>query len=131
MATFVFLFNCFVVVAWNIDLKCQLLHYYSNLYIPLLPQTTYKSLISGIKVINAAINPLLLINAWTSPLNNVTLCPHVYDAARSECCIRSELIDSAFRHLCKDALNSTNNGLIKDVLISWISEFNYTDICSN
>ncbi len=75
----------------------------------------YKSLTSGIKVINAAINPLLLINVWTSPLNNVTLCPHVYDAARSKCCVRSEWIDSAFRHLRKDALNSTkrfNKGCI-------------------
>ncbi len=61
------------------------------------------------------INPLLLINARSSPLNNVTLCPHVYDAARSKCCARSEWIDLAFQHLRKDALNSTkrfNKGCI-------------------
>ncbi len=52
----------------------------------MLPQTTYKSLISGIKAINAAINPLLLINTWTSPLNHMTLCP---EAACSKCYVRS------------------------------------------
>ncbi len=72
-------------------------------------------------------NPLLPINAWTSPLNNVTLCLHVYDSAPIKCCVRSELIDSAFRHLRKDALNSTK-WINKEVLISWISEFYYTSI---
>ncbi len=67
------LFNYFVVFAWNIDLKCQLLHIISVKPIKkiisvkaLFPQTTYKSLICGIKVINAAIIPLLHIKVWNS-----------------------------------------------------------------
>ncbi len=50
------------------------------------------------------LNPLLLINAWTSALNNVTLCLYVYDAAPVKCCVRSEWIDSAFPHL-RDLVN--------------------------
>ncbi len=38
-----------------------------------------------------------------------TLPSCVYDAARSKCCVRSELIDSAFQHLRKDAQNAVQN----------------------
>ncbi len=107
----VFLFNCCCCVSYCIIISVQPINH-------LLPQTTYKSLIRDIKVIRIQLLVLLLlIDAWTSPLNNVTLCPLYIcmtllslSAVGSELIwffFGSELIDSAFRHFCKDALNLT------------------------